>query len=293
MKQFEGRVAVVTGAANGIGRALALRCALEGMRVVCADIEGEAVREVVRELEGQGAEALALTIDVAQADQVHALAERTLDRFGGVDVLFNNAGVYAGGLSWQAPISDYEWVFSVNVYGILHGLRAFVPHLLEAEEGHVVNTASMAGLTATPFNASYYMSKHAAVSLSETLYLEMQAREARVGVSVLCPELVNTRIAHAERNRPDHLKRDEDTHPEQELVERAIQQATAQGLRPDVLAARTFDAIQKERLYILPPEGDPFREACNLRLAQIRTGTNPGANLPPEDAIFDAKGSAE
>jgi NAD(P)-dependent dehydrogenase (short-subunit alcohol dehydrogenase family) len=282
MELFEGRVAVVTGAANGIGRAVAMRCAAEGMKVVCADIERDAAAALVATLEAKGAEALAVTTDVSQADQVNALAERTLERFGGVHFLMNNAGVYAGGLSWEAPQSDYEWVFSVNVYGILHGLRAFMPHLLEADEGYVVNTASMAGLTATPFNASYYMSKHAALSLSETLYLEMQARQAKVGVSVLCPELIDTRIGFADRNRPEHLKRGEAEHAEQTLVEQAIKDATAKGLPPSAMAERVFEAMREERFYILPPEGDPFREACNTRLAQIRSATNPGANLPDD-----------
>ena len=279
MEHFSGKVAVITGAANGIGLAVAKRCAAEGMQVVCADIEIDAAREAAKRLESRGAQALAVAVDVSQPDQVHELAARTIERFGGVHFLMNNAGVFAGGLSWEAPISDYEWVFSVNVYGILHGLRAFMPHLLAAEEGHVVNTASMAGLTAAPFGASYFMSKHAAVALSETLYLEMQARQSRVGVSVLCPELIATRIGSADRNRPDYLKRDASGHAEQELVEESIKTATAAGLPPAAMAERVFEAVRDNRFYILPPEGESFREACHSRLEDIRSASNPGTSL--------------
>jgi NAD(P)-dependent dehydrogenase (short-subunit alcohol dehydrogenase family) len=275
VERLAGRVAVVTGAASGIGRALATRFGEEGMRVVLADLEADALQGAVAALTQRGVEALGVRTDVSQPDALHALAERTLEAFGAAHVLCNNAGVFAGGTSWEAPLSDYEWVFSVNVWGVLHGLRAFLPLLLEQDEAHVLNTASMAGVTNAPFVAPYTMSKHAVVSLSETLYLEMQARGARVGVSVVCPELIHTRIAESQRNRPEHLKRDAPSHPEQELVEDAIRSSMSGGADPGVIALRALQAIRDRQLYVLAPEGDPWREACNVRLEDLRLARNP------------------
>lgn len=281
MKDFEGRVAVVTGAASGIGRAMATRLAAEGMKVVLADVEIESLRKTAGALEAQGREVLMVQTDVSQADSVSALAEQTVDAFGGVHVLCNNAGVFAAGPSWEAPISDYEWVFGVNVWGVLHGLRSFVPIMLEGgEEGHIVNTASMAAVTVAPLTAPYYMSKAAVMSLSEGLYLELQA--TKIGVSVLCPEVVDTAIGRSERNRPEHLsrKQGEGDSPGRELVEAAIRDATKGGVDPMVLADRSFDAICEDRFYVLSPEGNPWRDACNTRLDDIRLARNPTMALP-------------
>jgi short-subunit dehydrogenase len=196
----------------------------------------------------------------------------------------NNAGVFCGGTTWGTSLSDYEWVMNVNVWGVIHGIRTFVPILLEqGEPAHVVNTASMAGLTTGPMTAAYFMSKHAVVSLSESLYHELAAREGcPVGVSVVCPELVNTRIFHAERNRPPHLKRDasEDLPEETVQVETAVSNIAALGVDPRVLAERTLAAIREKRFWVLPPEGDPWRVAARLRNQSIDQATNPTLGGP-------------
>jgi NAD(P)-dependent dehydrogenase (short-subunit alcohol dehydrogenase family) len=277
MKELSGKVAVVTGGASGIGRALAQRLGAEGMRVVIADVEQEALSGALRELTGAGVDARAVRCDVSSQDSVTALAEKTQGAFGKVHVLCNNAGVFAGGLTWEAPLSDFEWVLGVNVYGVLHGIRAFVPIFLkQGEPAHVINTVSMAGFTYGPASSAYFMSKHAALALSESLYLELKNRGAPVGVTAVCPELVATRIGHAERNRPPHLKRgDVAASPERDLVENAIKTATASGLSPDAIAERAITAMKEDRFYALAPEGDAWRRMCNARLELVRTASNP------------------
>ena len=282
MKELKGRVAVVTGAAGGIGRALCERFASEGMRVVLADVDASALAGAERALRERGAEALAVPTDVSRADAVAALAERTLEAFGGVHVVCNNAGVFAAGPSWQAPLSDYEFVLGVNVWGVIHGVRTFVPILLErGEEGHVVNTASMAALTSMPLTGAYTMSKHAVLALSETLYHELRGRGARIGVSALCPEAVATGIGHSERVRPPHLARKsgEAEGPEFALVEGAIRETIARGLDPQAIAERVVRAIREDRFYVLP-EDDPWLGACASRLEDIRLGRNPTLAVP-------------
>ena len=283
MQDFAGKVAVVTGAASGIGRAFSQRLAALEMKVVMADVEGGALEEAARGLAAEGHDVLAVQTDISQADSVSALAERTVDAYGKVHVLCNNAGVFAAGLSWEAPQSDYDWVFGVNVWGVVHGLRSFVPLMLaHGEAGHIVNTASMAAVTTAPFTAPYYMSKAAVFSLSESLYAEMKTREAAIGVSVLCPELVDTAIARGERNRPEHLKRKagEGASPERELVENAIEAAIPTGADPTVLADRAIEAMRENRFYVLAPEGNSWRDACDVRLEDIRLARNPTNALP-------------
>ena len=291
MKELSGRVAVVTGAASGIGRALAERLGAEGMKLVLADVESAPLEQARNDLEKQGVEALGVRTDVTQPDQVSSLAERALERFGAVHVICNNAGVFAGGTSWGAPLSDYEWVLGVNVWGVIHGIRTFVPILLEQDEGHVVNTASMAGVTSGPLAGAYYMSKHAVLSLSETLYFELQQRNASVGVSALCPEVIATRIGDGERNRPEHLARkDDDPQPERDMVEGAIRQVVREGLPPSEMANRVVDAIRSDRFYIFPPEGDPWRVAADSRCEDVRLARNP-THVVPAAAAEAAAGS--
>jgi len=282
MQEFQGKTAVVTGAASGIGLGIAQQAAREGMNVVLADLEGDALREAAGSIDQTGASTLAVVTDVSRPDALRELADRTLETFGSVHLLFNNAGVFAaGGPVWETPVTDYEWQFAVNVMGVVHGIRTFVPILLDqGEEAHIVNTASMAGLTTSPLSSAYYASKHAALSLSETLYLELTQRGAPIGVSVLCPELVDTRIGNAERNRQAEFARKDDEdpdadHAERDLVADAIRELTKTGVAPSVLADRAFQAIRDDRFYVLPPEDSNWRHACNSRLDEIRKEQNP------------------
>jgi NAD(P)-dependent dehydrogenase (short-subunit alcohol dehydrogenase family) len=276
MQQLEGRVAVVTGAASGIGRALARRLGREGMRVVLADVEVPALEAAAAELVAAGVECRAVATDVTRPEAVERLAQATLDCFGAVHVVCNNAGVFAGGgASWEVAREDFEWVLSVNLWGVIHGVRSFVPRLLAGgEEGHVVNTASMAAVTSLPFAAAYVASKHAVLALSECLYHELRARRARVGVSALCPEGVATRIDRAERNRPPRARPAPEAPPaEAELVRRAIEETVRRGTPPDRIAARTVEAIREDRFYVLSE--DAWRRSCDARLEDLRLARNP------------------
>ena len=271
---------MVTGAASGIGRALARAFAAEQMRVVLSDVQLGPLEAAAEELRRGGAEVLAVAADVSVADDVSALAERAEQEFGPIHVVCHNAGVFAAGLSWEAPLADYAWVFDVNVWGVIHGVRVFTPRqLAHGDEGHIVITASMAALTSTPFCAPYVMSKHAVLALAETLHLELGAKASAVGVSVLCPEVVNTRIAESDRNRPAHHKRGGPSHAERDLVEGALTSQTGSGLDPAAIAARTLAAIRDQRFYVLPPDGDPWRVACDARLDAIRHARNPGSAI--------------
>jgi len=276
MQELSGRVAVVTGAASGIGRALAQRFVEEGMKVALADVETEALERARREL-SQAGEVIAVPTDVAQADSVRGLAQATLDAYGKIHLVCNNAGVFAGGLSWEASLADYEWVLGVNTWGVIHGIRTFVPILLDqAEPGWVVNTVSMAGLTAAPLSAAYFMSKHAALAISESLYHELATREEPVGVSVLCPEVINTGIGRSDRNRPPHLKRAEDEeNASHDLVEGALRQFAAEGLDPSAMAERVVAGIREGRFYLLSEQGGSWRASCDTRLEDIRLARNP------------------
>ena len=274
MKDLRGRVAVVTGAASGIGLALAKRLGSDGMKIVLADVDADALQQAAQALEKSGVEVLPVVTDVAKAEQVEALAEQALAAFGKIHVVCNNAGVMIGGLSWEAPLEDYEWVMGVNVWGVIHGIRTFVPILLEQEEpGHVINTASMAALASMPYTGIYFMTKHAVMSLSETLYHELTLRGAKVGVSVLCPEVIATNIDKSERSRPDGLRSSEERSEERKVVEDALSRGVATGVPPEWVAERAVDAIGEGRFYVLSDE--EWRRTAETRLEDIRLARNP------------------
>ncbi|MBV8951445.1 MAG: SDR family NAD(P)-dependent oxidoreductase [Actinobacteria bacterium] len=251
MRHLGGKVAVVTGAASGIGRGLARRFGAEGMSVVVADVEPAALDETAALIrEAAGVEVLAVRTDVSDPDAVESLAARTYERFGAAHVVCNNAGVFQGGFLWERTEADWDWVFGVNVYGIIHGIRSFVPRMLEqGGDGHVVNTASIAGLVTSGYSGPYSVSKFAAVALSESLAHDLRASNASIGVSVLCPSAVNTRIGESTRNRTGPVPSEVDA-PDAHFVEQALRDLTARGLEPDAVAGMVVDAIRAGQFYI-------------------------------------------
>jgi NAD(P)-dependent dehydrogenase (short-subunit alcohol dehydrogenase family) len=277
MKDFHGKVAVVTGAASGIGRALAEKSAQEGMKVVLADYEEGALKRTEEELKASGADVLAVRTDVSQAGDVEALAQQAFATYGAVHLLFNNAGVGAGTTVWESSLADWQWVLGVNLWGVVHGLHFFVPRMLAQDsEGHIVNTASSAGLIASSGLGIYKVSKHGVVTLSETLALELEARAAKIKASVLCPWWVNTRIMESERNRPEALRNpiaEQTIDPAAAAQLQAVQQLVQTGIAPSEVAEMTFDAIRQEKFYILT---DPStKKAVQLRMEDILQDRSP------------------
>jgi NAD(P)-dependent dehydrogenase (short-subunit alcohol dehydrogenase family) len=279
-----GKVAVVTGAASGIGRSLAGAFAAEGMRLVLSDIEAGPLEVAADELRGAGAEVFAVTADVSVASDVERIATAAMDVFGALHVACNNAGVAAGGLSWEIDVEDWRWVLGVNLFGVIHGIHSFVPRIIESGGGHVVNTASMAGLTSNAGMGPYNASKHAVVTLSETLGLELSMTHPEVGVTVLCPGWVRTQINRSERNHPGRADRARDSDappPETDDgggLRSIVDQLIESGLEPDDIAALVVDAIRHNRFYVLThPE---WQSQVSQRVERILTGEPPALNLP-------------
>jgi NAD(P)-dependent dehydrogenase (short-subunit alcohol dehydrogenase family) len=253
MEDFSGKVAVVTGAASGIGRALADRFAREGMRVVLADVEQAALDAAAEALAGEhgAGNVLAVPTDVRDEKAVDALAAATFEHFGTAHVVCNNAGVGVGGLTWDIPADRWRWIVEVNLLSVAHGIRAFVPRMIEQGEGHVVNTASAAGLLTGPVMAPYYATKHGVVALSEALHFDLQLTGTSIGVSVLCPEWVRTRIGESERNRPADVEAMPGMPDDGEGAGNIIRALVESGLDPDDVAGRVVDAIRTGRFWIL------------------------------------------
>jgi NAD(P)-dependent dehydrogenase (short-subunit alcohol dehydrogenase family) len=276
MKDLEGKVAVITGGASGIGKAVATKAAAEGMKVVIADIEEGALKETERELAGGGADVLGVVTDVADVSSVRALRDHALDRFGAVHLVHNNAGVGLGGPIWEIPESDWRWILGVNLWGVVHGVATFVPLFVEQGEGHVVNTASIAGLTTAPFLGPYNATKQAVVAISETLYKDLQAAGVSgVGVSVLCPGFVQTRIAESDRNRPAWAPdREVEGAPE---LRSAVQAMVDGGIPTAAVADVVLEAVRTDTFYILThPELDG---ALRTRFDDILERRPPSATI--------------
>lgn len=279
LEQLTGATAVITGAGSGFGLELARLCAQRGMRLVLVDVQVDALAAAADELTGQGAEVLAQRVDVASASEMQALADAVMARFGAPHLLFNNAGVGSGGLIWENSVADWEWVLGVNVWGVIHGVRLFTPLMLAAAQadpgyrGHIINTASMAGLLTPPNMGVYNVSKHAVVSLTETLYQDLKLVSDQVSASVLCPYFVPTGIAKSHRNRPAALRSEAPTQSQligQAMTAKAVDSGKVSAA--DV-AALVLDAVLRDRFYIYShPQA---LGNARTRFDAVVAGTNP------------------
>jgi NAD(P)-dependent dehydrogenase (short-subunit alcohol dehydrogenase family) len=277
MQSLSGKVAVVTGAASGIGLALARRFGHDGMKVVMSDIEREALEREAKALADGGVEVFAVLTDTSIEADVEALSEATLERFGAVHVVCNNAGVGSRGLKIaDLPRRDFEWVIGVNLWGVINGMRAFLPHLIAQDEGHIVNTASVAGMYHHPRMGPYSATKAAVVALSETLKFELDDDGSNVGVSVLCPSWVRTNITTAVRNLPERLHYELTPAQAEEMAEykaKRRQQLRDEAIDADEVAVQVRDAILANRFYVIthPESADNMRD----RFERILSGHNP------------------
>jgi len=287
IKDFAGKTAVLTGAASGFGLECARIGARLGMKLVLVDVQQDALDTAAAELQAAGAEVLALQVDVSDAGQMAHLARRVQERFGAPHFVFNNAGVGAGGLVWENTVQDWEWVLGVNLWGVIHGVRLFTPMMLEAAQtdpayrGHIVNTASMAGLLTPPNMGIYNVSKHAVVALSETLYQDLSLVTDQVGASVLCPYFVPTGIHQSERNRPSDLAAAKPTRSQligQAMSDKAV---TSGKVTAAEVAQKVFDAVAANQFYIYShPKAIASVQTRLEDILQARNPTDPFAHKP-------------
>ena len=251
MKELKGKVAAVTGAASGLGRSMALAFAGEGMDVALADVDEAGLKETETAAIAKGVRAASVRTDVSRADQVIAFRDYALGQLGGIHIVCNNAGVSPLGAVWENTRADWQWILGVNLWGVIHGVRAFTPYFIAQNEGHIVNTASVAGLISPPGSGAYNVTKHAVVALSESLHHDLRERNSAVGVSVLCPAYVPTRITESERNRPEDLPRSEKS-KETIAREAMLRKAVSSGkVSADQVAHAVVAAVKEERFYIV------------------------------------------
>jgi NAD(P)-dependent dehydrogenase (short-subunit alcohol dehydrogenase family) len=282
MSQYSGRTAVITGAASGFGLEASRIAAREGMNVVMADVMAEPLARAAAEIEALGARVLPVPTDVSRAERVQALADATMERFGAPSFVFNNAGVSVGGLIWEHSVKDWEWIIGVNLMGVAHGVRVFTPLMLAAAQadpsyrGHLVNTASMAGLVNMPNQGAYNVTKHAVVSLSETLYQDLALVTDQVHAHVLCPYFVPTGIAHSERARPGELRDDGAMTPSQKVAQALGQKAVASGkVSAAEVAQFVFDAMAANRFYVFSHPNERALAPVAVRLQDVMAMRNP------------------
>ena len=270
MSQRTGQVAVVTGAASGIGEALGRAFAGQGMSVMLADIHLEQLDAVAEEMRRGGGAVATSRVDVANASAVEGLAQRTLADFGRVDVVCNNAGVLVRGAVADTPDEDWRWAFDVHFWGMLYGVRAFLPILQEQGSGHIFNTCSMSALISSPFSAPYVASKAAAMALTESLFLELKT--SNVAVSLLLPETVATNLAQAELSRPERYGR---SHADDGMIQATHRAFQESGTAPDDVAARVLEALESKRFWILPPTEDPMMQFALERQHRLELREDP------------------
>lgn len=280
LQDFTGKTAVLTGAASGLGLELARLLAQQGMNLVIGDVQPDALERAADELRAQGVQVLPVQVDVSDAQQMEALAQAAFDRFGAPHLVFNNAGVATGGLIWEHSLPDWSWVLGVNLWGVIHGIRLFTPQMLRAAQadpnwrGHIVNTASMAGLLNAPNMGVYNASKHAVVSLSETLYQDLRLVTEQVSASVLCPYFVPTGIHESNRNRPQETQTAAPPTASQLVAQAMSHKAVTSGkVSAAQVAQRVVDAVRADRFYIYS-----HPQALGLvqtRLDDVVAGRNP------------------
>lgn len=278
MDDFEGKVAVVTGAASGIGRAMADAFVAEGMKVVLADVESAPLEAAATELREAGGDVFAVIADVREPAEVDRIGAAAMDVFGGLHVACNNAGVSGGGLAWEIDLETWRWIIDVDLWGVIHGVRTFTPLIIRSGGGHIVNTASMAGLSSNAGMGPYNVAKHGVVTLSETMYVELEMTHPEVGISVLCPGWVRTRINESERNRPDQPAVGDDPDENLLALKEMVGNWIAEGLQPAHVASLVVEAIRERRFYVLThPE---WQGMVRDRVDRMLSGENPSARLP-------------
>ena len=288
MNEFKGRTAVITGAGSGFGLEVSRIAAQRGMNVVMADVQEDALQRAAAEIESLGAAVLARRVDVSQAHEVESLGAAALERFGAPHFVFNNAGVGAGGLIWESSVADWNWVIGVNLMGVAHGVRVFTPMMLEAAaedasyRGHIVNTASMAGLINAPNMGVYNVSKHAVVAISETLFQDLRLVTDQIGASVLCPFFVPTGINESHRNRPEALRASDKPTQSQLIGQAMSNRAVGRGrVSAAEVAQFVFDAVEAERFYIYShPQALASVQTRLEDIVQSRNPTDPFAAKP-------------
>lgn len=281
MKDFKNKVAVVTGAANGIGKELAKDAALRGMKVVIADIDSQNLDKVKVELEELGAEVLSLIIDVTEYEQVEKLAKETIEKFGAVDLLFNNAGVVVPGKIWELPLKDIDYIMESNLYSIVYGLRAFVPIMLKQDTPcHIVNVASAAGLITSPSMPTYHMTKFGNVGLSESVNYQLQEMGSKIKMSVFCPGFIQTDLHNCDKRRTEKFKIDENPYYTSESYYSGLkydEHIIKTGMPIDSIGMSVFQGIEDENFYILThPQYNPI---IGLRAKTILDGKNPDVSI--------------
>jgi NAD(P)-dependent dehydrogenase (short-subunit alcohol dehydrogenase family) len=280
MKEFQGKVAVITGGASGIGRSMAERFAEEGMKIVLADIEIEALHKAEKEMKADGADVLAVQCDISKAHDVKMLAQKAVEAYDTVHILCNNAGVGMTGFTWEIDLEDWDWVMGVNLYGVVYGLHYFIPIMLEnGEDCHVINTSSMAGLTSGLNMSPYFVTKHGVVAISETLHKELETLGSSINVSVLCPAWVDTKINESDRNRPKGSVEIDEENENALAFREMVAQSLKEGLKPAEVSQMVFEAIQNEEFYILPHPH--WKDHVETRMTDIIEQRSPTIVAPP------------